>query len=236
MLQRASKRQKAALAAGTPLPPKREKNQKPATRPCTRKKCHNTAGRGHEFCRPCRVRMKLAKPKHSKRQRQTRPNAPSTRRNRVVLPLYCYSERNQILKKLGFGSYADYLKSLMWTDIRNDFLLHNPTCCKCGVSATQVHHSQYTYDNLRGRSTQFLHAVCRPCHESAETTNGRKLTIEQANERLGITKPKPDFRKNYNHWKGPPRTAVKRRPITNEAGIKPGRSRETESASDPQLG
>lgn len=236
MLRQASKREKSALAEGKPLPAPRERSvtKKPPVAKCGR--CNKMAGRRQQFCRPCRVIMGQAKPKRSKRQRFTATKQPSARKHRVIRPLYCYSERNHHLRKLGFPNYTEYLKSITWTDIRDDFLRKNPLCCKCGGSASQVHHSKYTEDNLRGRSTQFLHAVCRQCHENAEIAPGRKFTLDEANVRLGITKPKPDFRKTHNHWKGPPKTAVKRRPITNEAGVTTSRSRETESASDPQLG
>lgn len=61
---------------------------------------------------------------------------------------------------------------------------------RCTKTATQVHHSKYTKENLTGESLEFLHPVCHKCHESAEFLNGKKVTVAVANQRLGITNPK----------------------------------------------
>lgn len=188
------------------------------------------AGRKHDRCKPCRDALK-AKKRSSKRQRQT-----PKRLTPIIAPLVPnpYSVRNEILKNMGYETYSDYLDSKRWKRIRAEVLDRNPNCVRCGDTATQVHHSQYTNANLVGNSIEHLHPVCRPCHEFAEIgRHSRKLSLQQANERLGITKPTLDLRKNKPRKYGPPKLAAKKRPITNEPET--GRSRETGSAPDLQL-
>jgi hypothetical protein len=93
-----------------------------------------------------------------------------------------YQERNEILRQIGFASYADYLASDLWDGIRYRVLVAaRRTCCACGGEASQVHHSRYTEGNLRGRNREDLHAVCRTCHEKAELDSGGNA----ANSALG---------------------------------------------------
>lgn len=199
--------------------------------------CGHTARKDRDLCRPCEKRLNT---QASKRKRSNKKRPAPQRRNNAPRqqPMPCYEGRNDIVKRLGFKAYGEYLKSPLWTSIRERVLWGNKPCCveDCHRIANQVHHSKYTYDNLSGRATDFMHPVCKQCHNRAEVgANGHKYTLDEANERLGITK-KPKFIRKHPHWKGPPRTAVKTRPITNESGINPGRSRETGSAPDLQLG
>jgi hypothetical protein len=190
------------------------------------------ARRNTELCRRCeKIRNGI-----SIQAKRNRANARRATGNRYA-HVQAYSERNEVLRNMGFKSYTEYLDSNRWKSIRSKVLGGNPNCCKCDAIATQVHHSRYTNANLVGISLEYLHAVCRDCHEHAEfDQNKKKLSLKQANIRLGIDKPKTSLRKNHKHWRGPSKTTVKRRPITNESGFNPGRSRETESASDLQLG
>lgn len=99
-----------------------------------------------------------------------------------------YLKRNEILKGLGYASYADYLKSKLWFAIRSIILKkENYKCCVCGDKATQVHHRSYTKGNLSGRAifaghTESMRAVCQDCHYHAEFQNGKKTNLGDANK------------------------------------------------------
>jgi hypothetical protein len=99
-----------------------------------------------------------------------------------------YRERNTILRRAGFGSYAAYLKSDLWNSIRHRVLAKNNGCClRCGRPAVNVHHTQYTLAALRGKRIGSLVPLCRPCHRSGEFgPDGSKVTLSQANVRLGL--------------------------------------------------
>lgn len=99
-----------------------------------------------------------------------------------------YSQRNCILKKLGYSSYQIYLKSDLWSDIRAKQLEKEPNCMSCGKKATQVHHTVYTHKVLDGRNDQGLHSVCGKCHFKSEFREGdrEKLNPKQATVKLKI--------------------------------------------------
>jgi 5-methylcytosine-specific restriction endonuclease McrA len=87
-----------------------------------------------------------------------------------------YAERNGILRSLGFGSYAEYLKSPMWRGIRERVMARSRwKCRKCGCRAKQVHHVRYTWSNLSGKSLWCLMALCRKCHKKVEFKDGKKV-------------------------------------------------------------
>ena len=110
-----------------------------------------------------------------------------------------YKERDKILKELGYDDYRGYLKSKLWTEIRDKILEESGyECICCGnqnlgeTLVMQVHHMVYTKGNLSGESTYGLVAICRSCHAKAELKprrkiNGRKerfgkkKTLEEAN-------------------------------------------------------
>ena len=80
-----------------------------------------------------------------------------------------YAYRNDNLRQLGFQSYASYLKSPLWAEIRGRVLLRaNGECERCRKPATQVHHRAYDPATLRGESIHALTAVCSHCHQKAE--------------------------------------------------------------------
>jgi hypothetical protein len=93
--------------------------------------------------------------------------------------LKAYAKRNAKLRELGYPTYAHYLQSPIWADIRKRVL--DRDCSKCwgckGV-ATQVHHGHYGRENLLGLDISDLWSVCRKCHEACEfATNGRKRAV-----------------------------------------------------------
>lgn len=68
-----------------------------------------------------------------------------------------YSERNAILRRLGYESYAAYLASPLWRAIRRRVLKRDGlNCCLCPAAATEVHHDDYGEAMLEGRSISRL--------------------------------------------------------------------------------
>lgn len=101
------------------------------------------------------------------------------RRNR-----YEYAGRNAVLAQLGFRSYRDYLESALWKAIRLRALAKAKYRCKiCGRHATQVHHTRYTIQELRGESIKHLRPLCADCHRRVEFQDGVKLTGYEAMHR-----------------------------------------------------
>ena len=98
-----------------------------------------------------------------------------------------YHKRDEILKKMGYASYREYLRSPKWRKIRNRAMKKAKGLCKlCGDPARDVHHLSYTKQVLLGGKGRMLIALCRPCHEDGEFADGRKTTIDECNKRLGL--------------------------------------------------
>lgn len=95
-----------------------------------------------------------------------------------------YQERDAILRSLGFGSYKEYLRSMLWQVIRQRVLAASPACYGCGNPAKQVHHTRYTVDVLAGHDDSTLRSVCGGCHKTAEFWFGRKQHLTVANDNL----------------------------------------------------
>jgi hypothetical protein len=108
-----------------------------------------------------------------------------------MYPMNSYRKRDLVLRDLGFSGYAEYLSSPLWESIRSRVLDRDEhSCVRCGSRAWQVHHSSYSSMVLLGEDLVGLHSVCRECHELAEfLPSGSKATMEEANERLGISRP-----------------------------------------------
>lgn len=110
-------------------------------------------------------------------------------------------ERGEILEELGYDCYRDYLKSDLWTEIRDRVLKESNYECICCDNKSignadgetlvmQVHHMVYTEDNLSGNSLYGLVAICLVCHMKAEFKQpifyrkgkrGAKRTLAEAN-------------------------------------------------------
>ena len=100
-----------------------------------------------------------------------------------------YVERNALLVELGYKDYHAYLRSKLWKEIRARKLAAEPECYGCCRDATkatmQVHHGQYTRENLTGQSEDHLFSICSRCHHWIEVTrNGYKRTPAQATKEL----------------------------------------------------
>lgn len=98
----------------------------------------------------------------------------------------CYTERNQILKSLGFVSYAEYLQSDLWSKIRARVLsAAGHRCHGCKGHANEVHHRSYCLEVLVGRNLAPLVAICRKCHKQIEfDQQSNKTSLAHANGRL----------------------------------------------------
>ena len=97
-----------------------------------------------------------------------------------------YKFRDQILKELGYTSYAQYLRSDLWKRIRSFVLsLFRGRCCCCGKRASQVHHQRYTKENLSGESYYGMVAICGFCHTKGEFKDNKKRTNQQARQSIG---------------------------------------------------
>jgi hypothetical protein len=70
------------------------------------------------------------------------------------------------LKRLGYASYADYLKSEHWRAIKTRWLQSKrvKSCSRCGNPYFELHHK--TYKRLGLEQLSDLIALCRECHES----------------------------------------------------------------------
>lgn len=94
--------------------------------------------------------------------------------------------RAAILADLGFASYAAYLRSELWHEIRERVLREaKRKCCCCGRPAWEVHHAAYTRENLIGSSLVGLYAVCGPCHRKIHIgRRGVQVSMLSAQARL----------------------------------------------------
>ncbi len=79
-----------------------------------------------------------------------------------------YKHRDELLLKLGFVSYSDYLRSTLWKDIRKKKLAECPKCETCNAIANQIHHISYLRNTLKGKNMAQLVAMCEDCHRKVE--------------------------------------------------------------------
>lgn len=74
--------------------------------------------------------------------------------------------RETRLRELGYDTYAAYLKSAAWRDVRRRYRESDlPQICMCGASKVQLHHT--TYDRVGRELLEDLIPLCAPCHEQA---------------------------------------------------------------------
>lgn len=122
---------------------------------------------------------------HAKTKKQKQPKTkPSPAKPHSHKPVLNYTDRNNILIEQFNGMrYAEYLKTPLWLAIRNLALTRNKNCKRCGKPATEVHHSSYAEDVLKGASLEPLWSVCHRCHELAEFNphGSKRLNIQDVN-------------------------------------------------------
>ena len=104
-----------------------------------------------------------------------------------------YHTRDLVLNELGYGSYTDYLASMVWKEIRRRVLLANSRTCKlCGRYATNVHHLSYALEVLLGQDDTQLVPLCRWCHEKIEFhPDGRKRSFTKVQKAYQDALPAP---------------------------------------------
>lgn len=80
-----------------------------------------------------------------------------------------YESRNLILRKMGFRSYAEYLKSDLWKRVRASmFKRKDRLCYICSDPAYTGHHNRYRESDLNGETIKHLHPICEKCHDRIE--------------------------------------------------------------------
>ena len=72
------------------------------------------------------------------------------------------------LRALGFANYDEYQASpKYWPSTRKKlFRAKGRKCFKCRKLATQVHHTSYALDVMKGDNIEPLEPVCKSCHEA----------------------------------------------------------------------
>lgn len=92
-----------------------------------------------------------------------------------------YETRNSILSDMGFGSYADYLNSDLWSGIRRLIWARRGSICVLCRSnnASELHHNSYNRDDLDGTVLFHIHPICNRCHKKIEfDSNGCKRSFQ----------------------------------------------------------
>ena len=96
--------------------------------------------------------------------------------------------RSAILHRLGYSSYAKYLKSPLWKSIKQRvYAKYGASCQLCGMSiGVTLHHQSYTEANLSGRSLKDLHPICHRCHDEIhiDPDTRKKLPLSEVRKRF----------------------------------------------------
>ncbi len=111
-------------------------------------------------------------------KRAAASNKPSTDSGKAVIRPP-YEPFASTLKAIGFSSYAEYLASGMWAQVRNQaFAQWGKRCRACNGQATQLHHADYSRATLEGKTLKYLWPVCNVCHQRAhdETSSVSEAT------------------------------------------------------------
>ncbi len=93
---------------------------------------------------------------------------------------------SQRLRKLGYPSYAAYLSSAHWQDVRRRFYasgLYLGCCHGCGLRNVplEIHHR--TYKRFGKEYLRDLMALCRDCHQSAHNVERKGVQLWAATGR-----------------------------------------------------
>lgn len=109
-----------------------------------------------------------------------------------------YSGRNRNLRKLGFTTYQDYLKSELWDNIRKRvFAEKGCKCHLCNRYATEIHHNGYGIRVLEGKDIRALVPICRKCHSEIEFNNNKKNTVSEARDEFHKRKNERKRKRRY---------------------------------------
>lgn len=103
-----------------------------------------------------------------------------------------YQIRQEALNRIGFATYADYLKSDTWSRIKASVIARDKACRICGNEPYTAHHVSYADRVMRGDDLTQLIAICRGCHRHIEFDGDHKLKsttkINAKSERRSIKK------------------------------------------------
>ncbi len=94
-----------------------------------------------------------------------------------------YSIRNKALAEIGFATYAAYLASPLWKEIRAKRLAISSQCSCCEEQAAIVHHDFYYKKLLLGDEISVardLYPLCNGCHRRVEFDGKRKRSAGEA--------------------------------------------------------
>ena len=97
-----------------------------------------------------------------------------------------FLERAAALRRIGFSSYPAYIKSPLWSRIRDlVFSFLGFDCHFCAEPGAQVHHGLYSLEILAGLDLSALYVVCDTCHKRGSFMKGRELLPpKQATRRM----------------------------------------------------
>lgn len=139
------------------------------------------------------------------------------------MPVNRYRQRDEVLRSLGFPSYAAYLKSPLWARIKRK-VFENCNTCVCGQPATQAHHRSYKRQYLLGKGQwwRFIVPVCRKCHRHIEFDNTAKTSLGRANHRLDQIAERAQFNGIVVKHRKPRRKKTR----GNQPGSRPKRRQE----------
>lgn len=103
-----------------------------------------------------------------------------------------YVARNQLIARMGFPKYEDYLASPLWKSIRaRVYAEKGRTCLRCELArATQIHHTSYDETTMRGEVLDCLIPICEDCQTRASNEHdkhkARELGISVRNYRRQV--------------------------------------------------
>jgi hypothetical protein len=96
-----------------------------------------------------------------------------------------YKERDDLVKRLGFNSYQHYLNSSLWNNIvTRAYKEHGKVCIICGDNAQVLHHKNYKWEVMSGKTVKGLVPLCHTCHYGIEFSNKGKRRLDQVNNLL----------------------------------------------------
>jgi|694.fasta_scaffold97298_9 hypothetical protein len=91
----------------------------------------------------------------------------------------------EILNKMGFKNYSQYLDSDKWKQIRREVFKYKSNKCSCCKKFAEcIHHTRYDEDTMSGSNFKNLIPLCNRCHKNIEFTNGKKNSLNKANHLL----------------------------------------------------
>jgi len=119
-----------------------------------------------------------------------------------------YYKRNKKLKKHGFDSYQDFLKSKKWKNLKAFAWDHLKVykCFFCKEKPYTLHHVKYT--KITGNTLSWLIPVCKSCHSNIHRDVESKDTVfvitRKYADRMGFPKgclTRKNLRRLWDiHW------------------------------------